>query len=181
MNKKLPIKILVLLVVVIFLSIDKNNLFGPQKTMNEPTIKGAIEMSEIEIPEGLVKLKKDTILSNDFKISAYTYLNKDKVYHIAKTPASLTKNIYRDFSTDLRVFYRNQLVVEKCIDKRLFQNEQDADFWQKSIMKSVEINEFKSMEQSVVIHVSFYNPVSKRFRDYNLSIDRKGTIQTQMI
>lgn len=168
----------VLFLVILFCSISGMRL-DKQEKFNQESFFQSLTLSEIEIPEGLVDIKVDTMMSNDFRINIHNQTNSERIHHIESRANTVVKNIYKGFESDLKIYYKRQLVFEHNIDKNFFKQQESA-FWDNAILQTVEVDELKSIDKPL-ISIRFFNPVQDAFKAYEISIDSDGVYTVQLM
>ncbi|MDG3582969.1 MULTISPECIES: hypothetical protein [Galbibacter] len=151
-----------------------NQLFGknPYTSVTKLNLK--------EIPEGYAEVVTDTILSNNFVVKVKYHSTDDKVYKIENNPNRIESTAYKEFHSDVSVYFKDRLVLNKRIEKTLFVQPEN-NFWDKCIMQSISIDETASLTNDVVFNISFFNPSQEAYLDYKLVVNRSGSYYIQNI
>ncbi|WP_265954406.1 hypothetical protein [Galbibacter sp. EGI 63066] len=140
----------------------------------DDSYKATTHFQTKEIPEGYAEIVVDTVLTNHFTAQTKYHSTDEIVLEIEnKKHEAIQKTVYKEFHSDVSVYYKDQLVLKKKIKKDLFKDENE-DFWDKSIMHSIAVDEIASSENNIVFTVTFYNTDKEHFIDYKLIIDKIG-------
>src|SRR5690606_1890650 len=139
-----------------------------------------VSLSETEIPEGLADIEIDTLLTNDFRVNIHSWTNTDRIYQLKKKSGTFVKNKYKGFSSDLRIYYKEQLVFDQHLNKGFFETPEESPFWENAILQTVEVDELKSIKEPM-IHIRFYNPVQDSYKAYQIKIDYMGVYDLAFI
>ncbi|QLE01053.1 hypothetical protein HX109_05545 [Galbibacter sp. BG1] len=151
---------------------------GNQFFEKQPAL-ATYDYSSKTIPEGYAKVEIDSTLSNGFKVFTKFVTTTDSVYKIENDRVGhYNKTEYREFQSEVRISFQDELILEKRIDKAMFRNNDD-DFWNASFMQSFSIDEESSFGNALAFSVTFYNPSAEKFLDYHLIIDAKGNYEIQ--
>lgn len=182
-NIKINIKGLLLVgslfLVIILCSISDMRLDKQNQSKDFPDL-WEVALSEKEIPEGLVDIEVDTVLSNNFRVNIHKQTNSERIKHVENNVNSVVKKIYKGFESDLKIYYKRQLVFDHNINKNFFNQQDDIPFWDKAILQTVAVDELKSIDQPL-ISIRFFNPVLDAFKTYEISIDSDGVYTVQFI
>jgi len=168
-----------LFLVIVLCSISDMRLGKQNQSKDFPDL-WEVALSDKEIPEGLVDIEVDTVMSNDFRVNIHKQTNSERIKHIENNVNSVVKNIYKGFESDLKVYYKKQLVFNHNINKNFFNQQDDLPFWDKAILQTVEVDELKSIDEPL-ISIRFFNPVLDAFKAYEISIDSDGVYTVQFI
>lgn len=168
-----------LFLVIILCSISDMRLDKQNQSKDFPDL-WEVALSEKEIPEGLVDIEVDTVLSNNFRVNIHKQTNSERIKHVENNVNSVVKKIYKGFESDLKIYYKRQLVFDQNINKNFFNQQDDIPFWDKAILQTVEVDELKSIDQPL-ISIRFFNPVLDAFKAYEISIDSDGVYTVQFI
>src|SRR5690606_17770639 len=168
-----------LFLVILLCSISDMRLGKQNQSKDFPNL-WEVALSDKEIPEGLVDIEVDTVMSNDFRVNIHKQTNSERIKHIENNVNSVVKNIYKGFESDLKVYYKKQLVFNHNINKNFFNQQDDLPFWDKAILQTVEVDELKSIDEPL-ISIRFFNPVLDAFKAYEISIDSDGVYTVQFI
>jgi hypothetical protein len=129
-------------------------------------------------PETYEEAVIDTILSNGFRVKIKTFsdMNNSSLLEAFKKGSSVYKKFYRKNVSEIEIYYNNVIIDSKRIDKPLFTNNQNMDFWNKAILGAVTINELKSLENELVLNIYYCIPESEICKDFLIVYDKKETI-----
>lgn len=158
---------------IVFFSTNSLRL-DKQQSFDKNAFYWDLTHSEVEIPEGLVEIKVDTVMSNDFRVQIHNQTSSERIHYLESKPNKLVKKIYKGFESDLMVYYQSSLVFEKHLDKHFFRQGDDSPFWDKAILQSMEVDQLNSIEKPL-ISIRFYNPELNAFKAYQISVDKLGT------
>lgn len=170
----------VVLLAIVYCSVSEVRLDKHDSFTKDFPILREVNLQEIEIPEGLVDIEVDTVLTNDFRINIHNKTTDQRIYHIENKDNRVVKNIYKGFEADVKIFYKRQLVFDQDLSKSFFKQQQEPLFWDKAILQTVEVDELKSMDQPLLC-VRFYNPELDTFKAYEIRVDSKGVYALQFI
>ena len=168
-----------LFLVIVLCSISDMRLGKQNQSKDFPDL-WEVALSEKEIPEGLVDIEVDTVMSNDFRVNIHKQTNSERIKHVVNNVNSVVKNIYKGVESDLKIYYKKQLVFDHNINKNFFNQQDDLPFWDKAILQTVEVDELKSIDEPL-ISIRFFNPVLDAFKTYEISIDSDGVYTVQFI
>src|SRR5690606_7362639 len=112
-----------LFLVIILCSISDMRLDKQNQSKDFPDL-WEVALSEKEIPEGLVDIEVDTVLSNNFRVNIHKQTNSERIKHVENNVNSVIKNIYKGFESDLKIYYKRQLIFDHNINKNFF-NQQE--------------------------------------------------------
>lgn len=172
--------VVVFLFVILFCSVSEIRLDKQDNFAKGLPVLQEISLNETEIPEGLANIEIDTLLTNDFRVNIHNWTNTERIYHLENKAGTYVKNKYKGFSSDLRIYYKSQLVFDQRLSKGFFENSEESAFWNNAILQTVEVDELKSIEQPL-IHIRFYNPVQEEFKAYQIKVDHLGEYDLQFI
>jgi|SRR5690606_11450138 len=172
--------VVVFLFVILFCSVSEIRLDKQDNFAKGLPVLQEISLNETEIPEGLANIEIDTLLTNDFRVNIHNWTNTERIYHLENKAGTYVKNKYKGFSSDLRIYYKSQLVFDQRLSKGFFENPEESAFWNNAILQTVEVDELKSIEQPL-IHIRFYNPVQEEFKAYQIKVDHLGEYDLQFI
>lgn len=172
--------VVVFLFVILFCSVSEIRLDKQDNFAKGLPVLQEISLNETEIPEGLANIEIDTLLTNDFRVNIHNWTNTERIYHLENKAGTYVKNKYKGFSSDLRIYYKSQLVFDQRLSKGFFENSEESTFWNNAILQTVEVDELKSIEQPL-IHIRFYNPVQEEFKAYQIKVDHLGEYDLQFI
>ncbi|WP_417363224.1 hypothetical protein [Galbibacter sp.] len=170
----------VLLLSIVLCSVSEIRLDQQYNFSKELPILRDVTMSEIEIPEGLVDIEVDTLLTNDFRINIHNMTTDQRIYHVENKENTVVKNIYKGIEADLKIFYKRQLIFDQNINKSFFKQQEESSFWDKAILQTVEVDELKSIDKPL-IWIRFYNPTLDVSKAYEIQVDSKGVYTLQII
>src|SRR5690606_26141456 len=116
----------------------------------------------------------------NFRVNIHKQTNSERIKHVENYVNSVVKKIYKGFESDLKIYYKRQLVFDQNINKNFFNQQDDILFCDKAILQTVEVDELKSIDQPL-ISIRFFNPVLDAFKAYEISIDSDGVYTVQFI
>jgi hypothetical protein len=118
----------------------------------------------------------DTLLTNGFKVKIKIFSDMDNsaLLEEVKKGNTFYKKYYREHVSQLEIFYNNKLLVSKKINKSLFKNKKEDDFWNKAILGAVTINELRSLENELTLNIYYCIPESEICKDFVMVYDEKG-------
>lgn len=129
------------------------------------------------IPESYTRIETDTILSNQFRIKLAYYSLADRL--------EITRNndtqLYANFEAQLQVTCANNILLNETINKALFKRFNSIIDWDDAIMQHVWIDYESASENNVQLNVSFYTPKTGNYKDFCLTIDRKGALKIKEV
>ncbi|WP_400079983.1 hypothetical protein [Winogradskyella sp. R77965] len=127
-------------------------------------------------PETYHEVVIDTLLSNGFRVKIKTYsdMNNSTLLEEFKKDTTIYKKFYREHLSDLEVYYNDSLVASKRINKSLFTNQKDLDFWKKAILGFVSINGLKSLKNELALNIYYCVPETDICKDFLIIYDKKG-------
>jgi len=169
----------VLLLTIIFCSVSEIRI-SKEKQNNGASIQRDFTLNVIEIPEGLADIEVDTLLTNDFRINIHNKTSAERISHLEYKANSVVKNVYKGYASDVKIYYKQQLVFEQPLEKSFFEKKDESSFWDKAILQTVEVDELKSIDQPL-IHIRFFNPVQDAFKAYQIRVDSEGVYTLQPI
>lgn len=124
------------------------------------------------IPKNPIEIYTDTLLTNGFHITLkYKSLENQWISKVVKNAdESQTEINYKNFQAQIRCYKNNVLIIEKHIDKTLFNTFETSAFWDKAIMQYVWIDYSKTTKHSVLLNVSFLESSTNNYKDFSLEI-----------
>ncbi|NMH89493.1 DUF4738 domain-containing protein [Flavivirga algicola] len=135
------------------------------------------------VPDTYVEIKTDTILSNGFEVKVnYHSLENDFVIETLKSERDSIKKIhYKNFEAQLLVLKNNTIINKSLINKALFYEYENTQFWTHAIMQFLWIDDDASNEEMLYLNTSFCIPNTEECKDFTLKINDKGVIQIEEI
>ncbi|ULC58116.1 DUF4738 domain-containing protein [Flaviramulus sp. BrNp1-15] len=172
--------IVLFLLAIAFISCDGRNRIHKTnaEVLNENNLLDSFSEKLVFIPEQPVQIITDTILSNGFQVKLnYSSLENDIILKtIKKENDTITKIHYKNFKAKLEVFKNGKAINKSTIDKNLFQEFENNDFWNKAIMQFIWIDYNTSTKNTLYLNTSFNIPDTDIYRDFILKIDNLGNI-----
>ncbi|WP_347926286.1 DUF4738 domain-containing protein [Pontimicrobium sp. SW4] len=130
------------------------------------------------IPEQYSEEIVDTTFSNGFKISTKYFSDmNNNVLNEFEIDTIHYKHYYREFITELTVEFQEKKIFSKTIDKSLFENKDDAHFWEQSIMLGLFIDKELTDNDKLFTVASFCIPESEICKDFRLVIANNGDME----
>jgi len=130
-------------------------------------------------PETYTETKKDTLLSNGFRIQLKTFSNMHK--SISKTMSSNGANYnikYREFESSIILEYNNVIIFHNTIDKTFLNQSLPEDLDENLLLKSAWINEEASLFSDIVaIDLEYCKIDSDNCTSFNLRVDKNGNFE----
>ena len=127
------------------------------------------------IPESYTEVEVDTTLSNGFRVKIRTYTEmEDHVINEFTIDSINYKFHYRNYTGQLEVFYKNEAILEKTINKSYFKENGDKEFWEKAILAGISLDEDTLTIEKVFINVFYCIPESEICEDFKIIVDEKG-------
>ena len=148
------------------------------EVLNENNLLDSFSEKLVFIPEKPIQIITDTILSNGFQVKLnYSSVENDIILKtIKKENDTLTKIHYKNFKAKLEVFKNGKAINKSTIDKSLFLEFENNDFWSKAIMQFIWIDYNTSTKNTLHLNTSFNIPDTDIYRDFILKIDNLGNI-----
>ena len=148
------------------------------EVLNENNLLDSFSKKLVFIPEKPIQIITDTILSNGFQVKLnYSSVENDIILKtIKKENDTLTKIHYKNFKAKLEVFNNGKAINKSTIDKSLFLEFENNDFWSKAIMQFIWIDYNTSTKNTLHLNTSFNIPDTDIYRDFILKIDNLGNI-----
>ncbi|WP_158849570.1 hypothetical protein [Algibacter sp. L1A34] len=134
-------------------------------------------------PEEPVVIVTDTILSSGFEVKLkYNSIENNFISNIiAAEDQSAQETLYKDFEAELKVLIHGELITEGLINKGLFKNYANTEFWKHAIMQHVWIDHEHSTEQYVQLNTSFRVLETETYKDFSILINSLGSIEIKEI
>lgn len=134
-------------------------------------------------PNEPVEIVTDTILSSGFEIKLkYQSLENNFISNITTAQDLSTKEThYKDFEAELRISIHGELITKSLINKRLFENYANPEFWKQAIMQHVWIDYQNSTDQYVQLNTSFRILETETYKDFSILINSLGSIEIKEI
>lgn len=174
--KTLFLKLIIFLFAIIWISSCDQTRFrtkGNQLFGNNPYLATTNYTSK-EVPEGYAEIQIDSILANNFVINTKYHTTDDKILKVEKNKlGDIHKTVYKEFHSDLSVYYKNNLVLKKRVEKDTF-NIKENPILEAAFMQSFKLNEIASTTNQIVFSVTFYNPSAENYIDYEFVVDKIG-------
>ncbi|MCB4808635.1 hypothetical protein LG651_10255 [Tamlana sp. 62-3] len=130
-------------------------------------------------PEQPVIIKTDTILSTGFNIKINYNSVEESPVVIEKTTENNTaqKSIYKNFEAQIIVSKENKFKKHFLLNKLVFSNFENSDFFEKAIMQHIWIDFNASTDKIVYLNTAFHIPETELYKDFIISVYDNGTIQ----
>ncbi|MEL4306956.1 hypothetical protein [Joostella sp. CR20] len=173
--KKLLVKLCIAIAFVIGVTDTGFTLFNKnKKQFNINKYSVSTEFSTEVIPEGYAEIKTDSTLSNKFMVSTKFHSVDETILKVEKPNAgAIHKTVYKDFHSDVFVYFEDKLIFKQRIEKDSFPTE-DNTALAASYMQAFQLNEVASTENQIVFSVSFHNPSEEKYLDYEFIVDKIG-------
>jgi len=173
---------LLLVFILIFASCDGKD--RSRYTHQEKLEKSKLSESFFEQvkykPELYSEVKTDTILSNGFHIKLKVYSDMNAyVLRESKKDTINYKHYYRIFKGELIITLKNKEIINQTIDKSLFSNNTNSDFWKAAILGNISLNYERSNDDEISLSAFYRVPETRQYKDFNIIINSNGKIRIE--
>lgn len=176
---------LILISSIVFISCDgrdrtyKTNV----EVLKESNLFDSFSTQTKYIPNNHIEIYTDTILNTGFQVKLkYSSLENNYVSKTIKSKKDTLINInYKNFEAEFQVIKNNILITEKIINKALFSNFEDQEFWNKAIMQYVWLDHNTSTKNHINLNTSFCVPETEICKDFTITINEDGYIKIKEI
>lgn len=179
-NVKKLLLFLAVLFAILFGSVSEIRLDKSGNSAKKLSPLQYISIDETEIPEGLAEIEIDTLLTNNFRVNIHNWTNTDRIYHLVSKPGTIVKSKYKGITSNLKIYYKKQLIFDQYLDKVIFEEPEESSFWEHAILQTVAVDELRSIKEPL-IHIRFYNPVQNVFKAYQITVDCRGAYDLEFI
>ena len=156
-------------------------LLTPQDSLKEKKLLDSFSENIKYFPEKYSEMVTDTTLSNGFRVHIKTQTDMESsVLNEFKQDTIHFKYYFRNFTSNIEIFRNNQS-SRKVIDKSLFSDKSEQDFWTKAILGPITVDFLNSTEEEVCFNVYFCIPESDVCKDYKLFLNEKGMERVEKI
>lgn len=132
------------------------------------------------IPEVYNEIVTDTLLSNGFRVKIKTFSDMENAVIKTLEKDNVSKKThYREHIGALEIYYRDKLITETNIDKSNFFEVEHKDFWDSSVLKAVNLNFFSSLDNELLINVSYCIPETSDCKEFIVSVDNIGNYTSE--
>lgn len=137
---------------------------------------------EIDIykPENFVERKIDTLLSNGYHVTIKTYTDMYNSVLFTKIKDTINyQTFYRNYEFDILVEKDDQLIFKESFNKDKLQtaikyNADTFNFEELAVLKSIEIDDYKSLNDHIVIDILYTIPETDKTLSNQLVINKNG-------
>ena len=130
-------------------------------------------------PETYTEIVTDTILSGGLQIKInYHSLENDFVLKITKTKEdTVVKEHFKNFEAQINFFKNNRLIIKNVINKDMFSEFENSDFWKDAIMQHVWVDYLTSNDKQICLNTTFNIPNTTIYKDYIILLNEDGTFK----
>jgi len=132
-------------------------------------------------PKNHAKIETDSLVANTFNVKIKNYTIRDSFLIIDDSVDDNFYTHHRKFESDILVTVQDDLIFKRHISAETFSLTPNSGFWKNATLEHVWVNQDNSDSEFLSLGISIINPSSKRFKYYEMRVDKYGQETLELI